>query len=54
MPSSFPFPSPGEPSSMKFDITHVLLASILIAALVSVEKLRIIIDRSMTVKYKTS
>jgi len=39
---------------MKFDITHVLLASILIAALVSVEKLRIIIDRSMTVKYKTS
>lgn len=44
----------GEPSSMKFDITHVLLASILIAALVSVEKLRILIDRSMAVKYKTS
>ena len=40
---------------MKFNFTHVLLASVLIAALVSVEKLRIIIDRSISMnKTKTN
>ncbi|QDZ23417.1 hypothetical protein HOP50_10g59560 [Chloropicon primus] len=43
----------GAPNAMKFNFTHVLLASLLIAALVSVEKLRIIIDRSIAMKYKT-
>ena len=45
----------GSPGAMKFNFTHVLLASVLIAALVSVEKLRIIIDRSISMnKTKTN
>jgi hypothetical protein len=41
----------GSPQNMRFDLTHVLLAAILLASLVSMEKLRIIIERQ--VKYRS-